>query len=98
MPVIIDQVFKDTVVYINESTMLPTTVTVWEGEWEVKFSVNSQGKLFLISKENLWGKRSLFIDKNIFSKITRKGGQAVKIANKKVKNQTSRGEIINIVA
>jgi hypothetical protein len=96
--IILDRIFSDAIVFVNEKISEPVAVTVWEGEWEVKFLVREE-KLKFLTKINHFGKRSLFIPKNEYSKISRKAYQAVKIAIIKSKRRKSEvGAVINITA
>ena len=96
--IVLDKIFSDAIVYVNEKISEPVAVTVWEGEWEVKFLVKEK-KLKFLAKINHFGKRSLFIHPDKYSEIRQKAYQAVKIAIIKSKKRKSEvGAVINITA
>lgn len=96
--IVLDRIFADTIVHVNEKISQPVAVTVWEGEWEVKFLVREE-KIEFSTKINHFGKRSLFIPKNEYNKIARKAHQAVKIARIKLKKRKSEvGAVVHFIA
>lgn len=96
--IVLDRIFSDAIVLVNEKISEPVAVTVWEGEWEVKFLVKEE-KLKFLTKINHFGKRSLFIHPDKYNEIRQKAYQAMKIARIKLKKRKSEaGAIIHVVA
>lgn len=96
--IVLDKIFTDTIVYVNEKISEPVAVTVWEREWEVKFLIKEE-KLKFLTKINHFGKRSLFIHPDKYNEIRQKAYQAMKIARIKLKKRKSEvGAVINITA